>query len=85
LVADGRLCRFTAIINDRPGGLAALTAVLAEVGVSIKQIFHDRTFTEAEFSAVQVVCVVETRDRPHVHRLHAALARRGVRLLKADG
>jgi threonine dehydratase len=81
LVADGRLCRFTAIINDRPGGLAALTTVLADVGVSVKQIFHDRTFTEAEVSAVQVVCVVETRDPAHVHQLRTALVARNIRVL----
>ena len=29
LVADGRLCRFTAIISDRPGGLADLATRIA--------------------------------------------------------
>ena len=36
LVADGRLSRFTAVISDRPGGLADLTAQIAAVGASIK-------------------------------------------------
>lgn len=27
LVADGRLCRFTAVATDRPGGLAKLTTL----------------------------------------------------------
>ena len=35
LVADGRLCRFTAIISDRPGGLADLAAQIASTGASI--------------------------------------------------
>ncbi len=31
LVADGRLCRFTAIISDRPGGLADLATRIASM------------------------------------------------------
>src|SRR5262249_26884960 len=36
LVADGRLCRFTALISDRPGGLAALSRQIAATGASVK-------------------------------------------------
>lgn len=32
LAADGRMCRFSVIISDRPGGLANLTKILAENG-----------------------------------------------------
>ena len=38
LAADGRLVRFEATVSDRPGGIAALTRVLADSGVSIKDI-----------------------------------------------
>jgi len=44
LVADGRLCRFTAVISDRPGGLADLASQIALTGASIKQVAHDRAF-----------------------------------------
>ena len=44
LVADGRLCRFTATISDRPGGLAKLAERIAAAGASIKEITHDRAF-----------------------------------------
>lgn len=36
LAADGRLIRFTATVSDRPGGIAALTALLYDHGASIK-------------------------------------------------
>ncbi len=35
-VADGRLCRFTAVVSDRPGGLARLTQAIAEVARAFK-------------------------------------------------
>src|SRR2546430_10780231 len=38
LVADGRLSRFTAVISDRPGGLAALAAKIASAVARINQV-----------------------------------------------
>jgi threonine dehydratase len=77
LVHDDRLARFTAKISDRPGGLAALSRVIAEAGASIKDIAHDRAFSGADVSAVNVVCTVETRDRAHIVVLRRALRRHG--------
>jgi threonine dehydratase len=81
LVADGRLCRFTVSISDRPGGLARLAEVIASTGASIKEINHDRAFSGPDLSAVRVVCVVETTGHDHVAALHRALAEAGVRVV----
>jgi threonine dehydratase len=78
LVADGRLSRFTAIISDRPGGLADLTAQIASSGASIKQVVHDRAFAGSDVSAVRVVCTVETRNRQHLAELRERLKEHGV-------
>lgn len=78
LVADGRLCRFTATISDRPGGLADLATQIAAAGASIKQIDHERAFASSDISAVRVVCTVETRDRNHLAELLAHLKSRGI-------
>lgn len=77
LVHDGRLTRFTAVISDRPGGLAELTRVIAASGASIKDIEHDRAFSGPDVSAVNAVCTVETRDHAHIRELHRALRRHG--------
>jgi threonine dehydratase len=78
LVADGRLCRFTAIISDRPGGLADLSTQIAASGASIKQVVHDRAFASSDVSAVRVLCTVETRDREHLSALREQLRNHGV-------
>ena len=78
LVADGRLSRFTATISDRPGGLADLTARIAAVGASVKQVVHDRAFASSDVSAVNVLCTVETRDRAHLEQLLARLQEHGI-------
>ncbi len=79
LVADGRITRFSARISDRPGGLAALAKVVAEVGASFKEVSHDRTFAKGDFSSVRVSCTVETRDFDHIRALKRALRRSGIR------
>jgi threonine dehydratase len=78
LVADGRLGRFTAVISDRPGGLADLAAQIASTGASIKQVVHDRAFASPDVSAVNVLCTVETRNHKHLAELRALLKSRGV-------
>ena len=78
LVADGRLCRFIAVISDRPGGLADLASQIASTGASIKQVVHDRAFATSDVSTVNVLCTVETRNQQHLAELRAQLKSRGV-------
>ena len=77
LVADGRLCRFTANISDRPGGLARFASILAEEGASVRSVEHDRAFAGDDVSQVIVHCVIETRDVDHIARVHERLQREG--------
>lgn len=82
LVVDGRITRFTAVIADRPGGLARLATAIGELGGSIKEVHHERAFGSADISIVQVQCVVETRDRDHAAELVRGLRRRGIEVLR---
>ena len=77
LAADGRLCRFSAHISDRPGGLAGFTQLLAEQGVSVIDIAHDRVFGGDEIASVSVECKVETRDQDHIDALKRRLEDEG--------
>lgn len=77
LVQDGRLARFVAQISDRPGGLAAFTQAIADVGASVKQIEHERAFAGADISKVEVLCTVETRDHAHIAELRRVLTEKG--------
>jgi len=78
LVADGRLGRFNAVISDRPGGLAILSKQIAAAGASIKQIVHDRAFASSDVSKVNVLCIIETRNREHFHQVRARLKEHGI-------
>jgi threonine dehydratase len=77
LAYDGRLCRLTTTISDRPGGLARFTAVIAEEGASVMEIHHDRAFASADVSTVTVHCIIETRDAEHIASLRRRLEHEG--------
>lgn len=77
LAFDGRLCRFSATISDRPGGLARFASLIAEEGASIVDIAHDRAFASDDITTVIVHCIVETRDPQHIHALRERLNQEG--------
>jgi threonine dehydratase len=83
LVIDGRLCRFTATISDRPGGLARLAQQIAASGASVKEITHDRAFCGPDVSAVSVLCTVETANRQHIAELYRQLREAGFDVVPA--
>ena len=77
LASDGRLCRFSATISDRPGSLAQFAALIADEGASIIDIAHDRAFAKGDISTVTINCIVETRDFEHIKSLHQRLNKEG--------
>ncbi len=81
LAVDGRLAKFTAVISDRPGGLAELASTIGRCGASVQQVTHERAFGGADISTVLVQCVVEVRDRTHADELYRTLEERGIRVL----
>jgi threonine dehydratase len=78
LGADGRLCRITCRVSDRPGSLARLTTILAATGASVKEVDHEREFGPADVGLVNIRCILETRDFQHVREISDALKREGI-------
>ena len=54
LAVDGRLVKFSVTVSDRPGGIAELTRLLANLGVSIKDILHERAWLKSDIFSVEV-------------------------------
>ncbi|XP_063870278.1 mucin-2-like isoform X2 [Scylla paramamosain] len=76
LAADGRLVKFTVTVSDRPGGIAELTRLLANLGVSIKDMVHERAWIRSDIFSVEVKVLCETRDKEHSEELRNALLQR---------
>lgn len=82
MVSDERLCRFTAIVSDRPGGLSKLSEAIASVGAQIKEIFHDRIFSGPDISSVNILCIVEIHNREHRAKLYTAIRNTGIQVIE---
>ncbi len=79
LAADGRLCRITCRVSDRPGSLAKLLELVGQSGASVKEVTHDRSFGPPDVGRVDISLVLETHDAAHGKQVHAALREAGVR------
>jgi len=66
LVKDGRLVRLTVPLQDRPGALSRLTALVAEARANILHIVHDRAFSRARIGDTEVELTLETSGRDQI-------------------
>ena len=69
LVRCGRLAKLRINAHDRPGAMAAITAIIFDCGVNIIEIEHHRIFTQqpAKDTVIEVEC--EARDAQAIEAL----------------
>lgn len=77
LVRSHRLVRLAVEIQDVPGGLADLTALLAELDSNIVDIVHQRAFGGSSVRATLVEAVLQMRGEEQVDQVIDALNRQG--------
>jgi threonine dehydratase len=77
LVKDGRLVRLRVRLRDRPGALAALTAVVARTRANVLGIEHDRAFSRAPLGDSAVELTLETSGREQIEAIKRQLAEAG--------
>lgn len=73
LAAEGRLVKFKATVSDRPGGISELCKLICSIGVSIKDVIHERAWVTSDVFSVEVKVVCETRDYEHSLELRELL------------
>lgn len=77
LVEQGRLVRLVITISDRPGGLHAVTGILARERANILQVFHQRATVQMGIGEAEIDVDVETRGKDHTQAIIAALREGG--------
>ena len=77
LVKDGRLVRLAVLLRDRPGQLARLTALVAEMRANVLHILHDRAFSRARLGETEVELTLETTGREHIEQVKRHLTEAG--------
>jgi threonine dehydratase len=80
LVAAGRFLSLRVAIEDRPGNLAALLAVLATTGGNVLDVEHSRTGRGLHVGEVEVALQLETRGHAHGQEVLDALSAAGYRV-----
>ena len=73
MVRAGRLARISVSARDVPGSLALITATVASAGANIDEVHHQRAFTMLSAQNVEIELVIQTRGRPHIAQVLAAL------------
>jgi len=77
LAREGRLTQIAIDIVDRPGQLAAVSALLADAGANIIEVSHQRTFSDLPAKGTLLEVVIETRDRAHLEDVMKRLGEAG--------
>jgi threonine dehydratase len=77
MLAAGRYLSVRVRVGDRPGELARLLALVAELGANVLDVEHSRTTSHLDLGEVEVALTVETRGAEHRVELLAALSAAG--------
>ncbi|MFZ9886518.1 MAG: threonine ammonia-lyase [Myxococcota bacterium] len=77
LVESGRLYRCRVTVPDRPGSLATMLRVIADLQANVLEVQHERAFLRGSLGRVTIETVVETKGHEHCRELVTALEGKG--------
>ena len=77
LISRDRIFNFAVSIPDRPGELAKITHIIADVGANIVKLAHNQFKNLSRFRDKEVLIIVETNGTDHVQALVDAFAAKG--------
>jgi threonine dehydratase len=77
LSAAGRYLLVRLVIDDRPGGLAAVLGCVATTGANVIEVTHHRAGIDLGLSEVEILLTLETRAADHRDAVIAALRNAG--------
>lgn len=77
MVRQGRILRFSVLLDDQPGALAGLLSVIAMQGGNILHIDHTQGEGEVPVMRVRVEIELETRGWDHTRSIRSAIEEAG--------
>ena len=77
LISRDRIFNFAVSIPDRPGELAKITHIIADVGANIVKLAHNQFNNLSRFRDKEVLITVETNGTDHIQALVEAFAAKG--------
>jgi threonine dehydratase len=79
LTREGRIFSLELEIEDRPGQLAQIAALIAQAGGNVMEVSHNRMMADISAKSATLGLVVEARDTEHAQEIRGALAAAGFR------
>lgn len=77
LKMSGRTANITIALSDKPGQLAAVSAIVAEQGGNVVSVNYDSTDLDMNITDCYLKIAVETRDFDHIEEIKTALKAAG--------
>ena len=79
LTREGRIFSLELEIEDRPGQLARIAALIADAGGNVMEVSHNRMMADITAKSATLGLVVEARDTEHAQEIRDRLAGAGFR------
>lgn len=81
LMKAARLAQVCTLIEDRPGRLHRLLAVVSDSGANVVSIRHDRTNMESGIGMAMLELTLETHNQQHLDQVLATMEQNGYRII----
>ncbi len=81
LLREGRYADFTIALQDKPGQLADISAIIARLGANVVGVFHERAGSDTDLNACTLRLTIETRNQEHVDEIKAAITNEGYEIV----
>ncbi|XP_050674988.1 L-threonine ammonia-lyase-like [Leptidea sinapis] len=69
MAAEGRLVKFKVTVSDRPGGMAEMCGLLANLGVCLRDCIPERAWVKGDIFSCELKIIAETRGWDHTKEL----------------
>ncbi len=81
LLKSGRSDTMTIQLEDKPGQLKGVSAILADMGGNVISIHHERASEDSDITDCLLRIVMETRNREHIQQIRKALMDGGFKIV----
>ncbi len=81
LLKSGRSDTMTIQLEDKPGQLKGVSAIISDLGGNVVSIHHERASEDSDITDCLLRIVLETRDYEHIKEIRKALADNGFNIV----
>ena len=81
LLKSGRSDTMTIQLEDKPGQLKGVSAIISDLGGNVVSIHHERASEDSDITDCLLRIVLETRDYEHIKEIRQSLADNGFKIV----